>query len=190
MNYLKHAVFAATLIILLMLMACQPQQLEKGKHYAIKTATIIDALQMLDTQFEATDLVVIQLLEQLNTEDIAILSQTAMELKQLRKHIHGLVSQSGSLTQFVLNAEQIKRLYLKGGESYSRARGIIEHHWGELPLDAQVQLIQFDRQMSYLLLTMVELNTKINGSDATQAVQDIVSVSAAAVKILMMTGVL
>lgn len=183
----KHSIIAG--IMLTLLNGCQPQ-LEKSKHYAVNTAVVTQSLIQLDSQFDKTDATIMNLMGALNDQDFQALIATARELKQLRKTVHETLQASGGLPQFLINAEQVKKLYLKGGDSYTRARVIIEKYWGGLPQSTQLQLLVFDKQAIRLNNAMTQLLKAPDGSDITKTIQDIIAVGAAAAKVLVIAGVL
>ena len=188
----KHFIFASimTALIFVLITGCQEPQLQESKHYVVNRVTIASALMELDKQFDTTNLTVISLMDSLSEQDFRTLALTAQELRQLRQQIHETIQASGSLSTFLINTEQLKALYLKGGDSYTQARVIIEKYWGGLPLETQSQLKEFDRQVFYLHLAIFELQNTPEGSDITQTIEDIISIGTATARLLEISGVL
>lgn len=188
----KNFIFTSVMSVLVfsLLTGCQEQQLQGSKQYVLNSVTVTNALIEMDKQFDATDLTIISLKDSINEQDFRTLALTAQELRQLRQQIHEMIQASGGLSTFLINAEQLKALYLKGGEIYTRARVIIEKYWDGLPQGTQLQLIQFDRQVTFLRMAIIKLQNTPDGTDITQTVQDIISIGAATAKVLAITGVI
>lgn len=189
----RHLFFVSVIFLLVILIlntGCDQSSRSRATQYLVNTARLASSLKQLDAQVMSTHKAINQLEQHMAPDDFVTLQKTAQDVLQLRNTLHEMIQRAGGLKQFLINAEQVSLFYLQGGERYARARAIIEKNWSELPRTSQSELMSFDRQVIVLDDAFRQLMVKPDGTDITQLMTDVVTISTATAKVLMMAGVL
>ena len=180
----------AVIIAILLSSGCKSQLLSNNNpQHRINTAQLSSSLAQLDKQLSSTEPLLQGLKDSISDTDYLLLQSTAADVLQLRSTLHGLINSAGGLNQFLINTEQVELLYLKAGESYARARAIIQKNWQILPLDSQMTLKSLDAEIMALEKNINQLNLT-NKTDMTAIMLDVVGVAAVTLKALSLAGVL
>ena len=180
----------AILFALLLLMGC-------GKQWVIDSAVLSSSLVSLDYQYEVTKAAVASRADRFSDADRAILEEADASFSRLRNSVRELVDSSGGLPQLLVNADQVRALYTPARQTYNAVRSVIcpgiltgvtlsQDNCPALlelsPAD-QIQIIQFDTTARRAALA---LEGVMAGGDQniTQAVSDVVSIGATAVRLV------
>ena len=168
-----------------------------GREFTLNITQFTAGLATLDAQYEMVVNVVAGSSASFTADERERLKRADQRFQQLSTASHALINDSGGVTQAVIKADQVRMLYGLARDSYVTVREVI---CPDTPLDNSVApenckrlatmrpgeqrtLISFDRDVQQTRIALEGILNASSGSDVTQVVSDLLTISATAARI-------
>lgn len=172
-----------------------------NREFVINTAQVSAGVALLDVQFDGVTQTVSRL--DFSPVERAKLEMAHQQLDELRSVAHELVLSSGGLPEAIVKIDQVRRLADAGRSAYSTAREVICPNAaddlltpGTCPRLAQLsgpeqeRLVAFDLHARHTNDSLQQLLDSPEGTNITQTISDVLTVGAAAARIVQIGGLL